>query len=290
MAEELAKAKYGPRLTVEALQGLTIAAGICYVTAWLVAASLYRRVGLTPENVGIGTDFLLVRGGIAAAVVVLLVGGFLMPTTFGNWLRRGRNGDLRPFHFLFLVSQAAFLLLASLGLFAVCTTLLVAMERNVHFGLRAAVAILAAILLCLLEGALVLRGLGYQAGSADGPGLESHGLPLSPVIYASAIWLLLVIATAIATGSMLGERVLNGHPVQMVFNIRPVSVYESAQAYMRKERFLHDEVNPLACGLLLGYGDGMVRILDESDKVVSFPLGQVVILHNQSGEVKRCQP
>lgn len=263
---------------VEAVQALSAAVAICYAAAWLVAWALYARVELRPEDVGIGPDFLIVRGSMGAAVVIFIVGWFLMPTAFGNWLSLGRQGFLRPFHVLFVVTRLVFFGLCMVALFTVGGLLLKRLDIGVGDGVRWLVAALLALPLVFVEGAVVLRAVRYEAGSPDGPGLGE----LSPrhVLGATTVWLLVAFGTAFAIGTLLGNKVRENEPVEPIFNIRPVAVFSDIEQYgAASDMSVDTPAAPLACGLKLGQSDGSVFLLS-GGHVVSFPVDRVVVVRD----------
>lgn len=282
----------------EVFQALSLAGLACYGLTWITFAALYARLDLRPEDVGATVDFLLIRGALLASIFGALIGGFLMPTTAGNWLRRGRDGDMRPFHTVFVLLQTGFISLCLAGAYATLSVV----DQTVDIGQsklsKGAVASAITLVLLFIEGALVLRAIGYKAGHPKGPGLES-AVRLKLSVAAVGIWMLVGCLGAWGTGTLLGNRVRAGIQIPApFFGIFRAEVFysvpttptlsdgPSSSAALPDNRF----GLPIDCGLVLGYGDGFVRLFsDWTHRVVSLPVEYARVVRDPA-MIGRCKP
>jgi len=261
----------GRTALLEVAQTATLAAALCYGAGWLFVAVMFKQVGVQPEDVGIGADFILVRATLAAVVLMMAAGGLIMPTAFFDWLSRGRQGDLSAFHFLLLSSH--------LFLFCATTTSLYA-SATFWFGIKpwlaGALAALLSLMTTLFAAALLLQAVDYKAISPTGPtlGRRVSARHLMAVIF---VWILMVFVFAASAGRAVGDRIARGHSVHiLLIDIRWVEASEVPVV----------EDGDTVCGLRLGEGSGFVWIYQPSPpKVIALPIDQTRLNEDPLGRV-----
>lgn len=260
---------------LEAIQAASVLATVCYGASWLMAWSMLSKFQLRPEDVGLGIDFLIVRSALIGILLALTLGGLLMPTVYGNWLARGRSGDLRPFHQALAVGVTSLAAVAFTAVLIAFSYLTSDTEYEIAIGWRVVVSLLVATLLAFVEVAVILVGVGYQAGHPKGPGLSDE-FKVGALVGATAIPLLLLAVGSWTAGSILAERIKADRPYSAIFNVHDVRVLQYPNSNDARREGSKPAV--LACGLLLGYGDGFVRIYDpRSRRVSSFSTEGIVV-------------
>jgi hypothetical protein len=262
---------------IEIFQALSIIGVASYGTAWLLSRSMFARVNLRPEDVGISYEFLAVRSVYIAGALILLIGAVGMSTTRGNWLRLGRQGHLRDFHRLFVLQATAFMILSFVAACVVGRCLANTLDRRwIANELIVFMALLIATPLNYMQDALVLRSFDYRIGHRDGPGL-GRSIRASPLLVVLAVRLFTFGTLAVGLGAVLGYRIERHEPAEFFFNIHPAQVTHLTA--MDAGKATPTALDPLVtCGLVLGYSDGTVRIYSDDDEVMAFATENVTVV------------
>lgn len=256
----------------EVFQALSTIGIVSYGTAWLISWSMFARINLRPEDVGINYEFLAVRSIYIAGALILLVGGLVLPSAHGHWLRRGRQGSLRAFHRVFLSEAVVFLVLSTVAAFMLgrCVSNTFDKQWMDHW-LVALVMLPLVIGVNYAQGALVLRAVDYEVDHVEGPGLgpEVRG---NCFILVTTMWLFTFAVLALGVGATLGYRIVRHQPAEFFFNVHSVQVRQ-----LGSSDGVASPTDPITCGLVLGYDGGLVRIYSDEDEVVAFPIESVSV-------------
>jgi hypothetical protein len=256
------------RAILELAQAASLATALCYGAGWTFIACMYSRLGVQPEDVGVGAEFVLVRAAVVTAGLLLVVGGLMMPTAYFDWLARGRHGDLSAFHLLLIGSHLV---------------LFVASVLTAHNLLAAyawspdswtwVTSVVAALTVTGLATVLFLQAVDYRALSPRGPSL-GPATGSRYLIAAAFVWVLLAFVFAAAGGIAVGDRIADGHSTHIVIlNVR----------WVEASNVVHDD--EAVCGLRLGENGGFVRIyVPSKEAVVALPTDQTTMTEPLNGD------
>ncbi len=268
----------GARLNLrEALQFASLAGAACYGAGWVFFVALYNTFKLQPELAGIDTEYIVVRSVVVASAAALVASIMFSWISPAGWLRRGRQGHLRPFYVV-------------LSCASLCVFLLTAGPAALIIRYQWDVGVVWCLTLGLFVGAVAgIATVVFTALSVGFTRASPRGAALGVVnprwsLATIALLFLVVLVLAGGAGMAVGDAIRRGNPVSTLFLTVPrVDLALSTNAVIPPQ-VGHTRTTPtghlLLCGMRLGRTSSNVVLFNsEAHVVITIPSNSVVEIH-----------